>query len=68
MSYSFTDQPGEEVFDFVILNDVEQLLQHFTRILDCPGETPNIINVSILYNSSSFLYWRFADIQPIPKL
>lgn len=31
-SSSFTDQPGEQVYNFSILHNLEQLVQHSTRI------------------------------------
>ncbi|MPC53402.1 hypothetical protein E2C01_047291 [Portunus trituberculatus] len=42
LSSPFTNYPDELAFNFAILHDLEQLVQHPTRVPDCLGETPNI--------------------------
>ncbi|MPC56069.1 hypothetical protein E2C01_050019 [Portunus trituberculatus] len=42
---AFTDHPGELAFNFVILHDLEQIVQHPTRIPDRLGDTPNILDL-----------------------
>ena len=38
VSSPFTDHPSELAFNFVVLHDLEQLVQHHARIPHCPGE------------------------------
>ncbi|XP_063889700.1 uncharacterized protein LOC135116266 [Scylla paramamosain] len=45
LSSPFTDHPGELAYNFAILHDLEQLVQHPTRIPDCLGDTPNILDL-----------------------
>ena len=45
LSSPFTDHPGELAYNFSILQDLEQLVQHPTRFPDRPGDTPNILDV-----------------------
>ncbi|MPC36444.1 hypothetical protein E2C01_029902 [Portunus trituberculatus] len=47
LSSPFTNHIGEVAFNFAILNDLEQLVQHSTRILACLGDTPNIVDFSL---------------------
>ena len=42
LSSPFTDHPGELAYNFAILHDLEQLLQHHTRIPDRFGDTSKI--------------------------
>ncbi|MPC65531.1 hypothetical protein E2C01_059668 [Portunus trituberculatus] len=42
LSSPLTDHPGELTFNFAILHDLQQLVQHPTRILDRLGDTLNI--------------------------
>ncbi len=62
LSSSFTDQPGEHAYNFALLNDLEQLVQHPTRIPDRLGDRPNILDFvlppTLLHILSSFsLRW-----------
>ncbi|MPC67112.1 hypothetical protein E2C01_061278 [Portunus trituberculatus] len=41
LSSPFIDHPGEPAFNFAILHDLEQLVQHPTRIPDSLGDTSN---------------------------
>ena len=54
LSSSFTDQPGEQAYNFAILNDLEQLVQHPTRIPDRLGDTPNILDLFLTTNPSAY--------------
>ena len=45
LSSSFTDQPGEQNLNFDISHDLEQLVQFHTRIPDCLGDMPNILDL-----------------------
>lgn len=42
---SIPNPPGEETFIFPILHDLEQLVQHPTRIPECLGNQPNILDI-----------------------
>ncbi|MPC81381.1 hypothetical protein E2C01_075994 [Portunus trituberculatus] len=54
LSSHFTDHPGELAFNFAILLDLEQLVQHPTRIPDRLGDTPNILDFFLASNSSAY--------------
>ncbi|MPC24505.1 hypothetical protein E2C01_017588 [Portunus trituberculatus] len=54
LSSPFTGHPGELTFNFVILHDLEQLVQHHTRIPDHLGDTPNILNFFLISNPSAY--------------
>ena len=44
LSSSFTDQSGEQAFNFAILHDLKQMVQFPTRIPDRLGDMPNILD------------------------
>ncbi|MPC24187.1 hypothetical protein E2C01_017263 [Portunus trituberculatus] len=44
LSFPYTDHPGELAFNFAILHDLEQLVQHPTHIPDRLGDAPNILD------------------------
>ncbi|MPC42299.1 hypothetical protein E2C01_035918 [Portunus trituberculatus] len=46
--------PGELAFNFVILYDLEQLVQHPTLILDRLGDTPNILDLFFTSSPSAY--------------
>ncbi|MPC58619.1 hypothetical protein E2C01_052626 [Portunus trituberculatus] len=52
LSSPFTDHPGELTFNSAILHDLQQLVQHPTRIRDRPGDTPNILDLFLNSNPS----------------
>ena len=52
LSSSFTDQPGEQAFNFVFLHDLEQLVQFPIRIPDRFGDMPNILDLYLTSNPS----------------
>ena len=54
ISSSFTDQPGEQTFNFAILHDLEQLVQFPTRIPDRLGDTSNILDLFLTSNPSVY--------------
>ncbi|MPC41751.1 hypothetical protein E2C01_035355 [Portunus trituberculatus] len=54
LSSPFTDHPGELAIDFAILHDLEQLVQHFTRIPDRLGDMPNILDLFLTSNPSAY--------------
>ena len=54
LSSTFTDQPGEQAFNFAILHDLEQLVQHPTRIPDCFGDMSNILDIFLTSNPSAY--------------
>ncbi len=54
LSSSFTDQPGEQAYSFSPLNDLEQLVQHSTRIPDRLGDMPNILDIFPTLNASAY--------------
>ncbi|XP_050709244.1 uncharacterized protein LOC126994048 [Eriocheir sinensis] len=54
LSSSSTDQSGEQAYNFAVLNDLEQLVQHPTRIPDHLGDRPNILDLFFTSNSSAY--------------
>ena len=62
LSSFFTDQPGEQAFNFAISHDLEQLVQFPTRIPDHFGDTPNILD---LYLTSNHLAFSFKLSSPL---
>ena len=50
LSSPFTDHPGELAYNFAILHDLEQLVQHATRIPDRLGDTFNILDLFLTSN------------------
>ena len=62
LSSSFTDQPGEQAFNFAILHDLEQLVKHPTRIPDRPGDTPHILDLFLTTNPSSYSVKLFSPL------
>ncbi|MPC82378.1 hypothetical protein E2C01_077042 [Portunus trituberculatus] len=53
LSSPFTDHPGELAFNFGILHDLEQMMQHPIHIPDCLGDTPNILDLFLTSNPSA---------------
>ncbi|MPC70711.1 hypothetical protein E2C01_064965 [Portunus trituberculatus] len=47
LSSPFIDHPGELTFNF---DDLEQLVQHPSRVLDSLGDTPNILDLFLISN------------------
>ncbi len=45
LSSSFTDQPGEQAFNFALTNDIELLVQHLTHIPNHLGDRPIIFDL-----------------------
>ena len=60
LSSSFTDDPGEQAYNFAILNGLEQLVQHPTRIPDRLGDTPNILDLFLTSNPSAYTVKLFS--------
>ncbi|MPC35485.1 hypothetical protein E2C01_028909 [Portunus trituberculatus] len=56
LSSPFTDHPDELAFNFAILLDLEQLVQHPTRIPDSIGDTPNILYLFITSYPSAYAF------------
>ncbi|MPD00574.1 hypothetical protein E2C01_096055 [Portunus trituberculatus] len=54
LSSPFTDHPRELAFNFAILHDIEQLVQHPTRIPDCLGDMTNILDLFLTSNPSAY--------------
>ncbi|MPC61598.1 hypothetical protein E2C01_055672 [Portunus trituberculatus] len=54
LSSPFTDYPGELAFNFAIHHDLEQLMQHPTRITDRHEDTPNILDLFLTSNPSAY--------------
>ena len=52
--FPFTYHPGELAYNFAILHDLEQLIQHPTRIPDRLGATPNILDLFLTSNPSAY--------------
>ncbi|MPC66933.1 hypothetical protein E2C01_061092 [Portunus trituberculatus] len=50
LSFPFIDHSGELPFNFAILQDLEQLVQHPTRIPDYLGDTLNILDLVLTSN------------------
>ncbi len=53
LASSFTDQSGEQDYNFAILNDLEQFVQHPTRIPDRLGYWPNILDLFLTSSPSA---------------
>ena len=62
LSSSFTDDPGEQAYNFAILNGLEQLVQHPTRIPDRLGDTPNILDLFLTSNPSAYTVKLFSPL------
>ncbi|MPC40368.1 Collagen alpha-1(XIV) chain [Portunus trituberculatus] len=62
LSPPFIDHPGELTFNFTILHDLEQLMQHPTHIPDCLGDTPNILDFFITSNPSAYAVTLFSPL------
>ena len=62
LSSSHTDQPGELAFNFSVLNNLEQLIQHPTRIPDRPGERANILDLYLTSHPSSYTVKLFSPL------
>ena len=54
LSSPFTDDPGELAFNFAILHDFEQLVQHPTRISDRLGDRHSILHLFLPSNPSAY--------------
>ncbi|MPC17695.1 hypothetical protein E2C01_010559 [Portunus trituberculatus] len=54
LSSPFTDHSGELAFNFAILHELQQLVQHPTRIPDHLGDTPNILDLFLTSNPSTY--------------
>lgn len=59
---NFTDSPGEQDFNFAILNDLDQIVQHSTRILYHPENHPNILNVCLISHFSGYSIENFSSL------
>ncbi|MCP3678980.1 MAG: hypothetical protein GY782_01260, partial [Gammaproteobacteria bacterium] len=62
LSSSFTDHPGEQAFNFSLLHDLEQLVQHPTRIPDRLGDQPNILDLFLTSNPSAYSVQLFSPL------
>ncbi len=53
--HPFTDQSGEHDYNynFALLNGLEQLVQHPSRIPDRLGDRPNILDLFLTSNPST---------------
>ena len=58
LSFFLTDQPGKQIFNFAILNDIEQLVQLPTRVPDRLGDKPNILDLFLASNPTSYRYFN----------
>ncbi|MPC32023.1 hypothetical protein E2C01_025326 [Portunus trituberculatus] len=54
LSSPFTDHPDEQAFSFAIFHDLEQLVQHPTRIPDRLRDTSNILYLFLTSNPSAY--------------
>ena len=54
LSSLFTDHPGELAYNFAMLHDLEQLVQHPTRIPDRLEDTPKILDLFLNSNPSAY--------------
>ncbi|MPC45326.1 hypothetical protein E2C01_039022 [Portunus trituberculatus] len=54
LSSHFSDHPSELAFNFAILHDLEQLVQHPTCIPDRLGDTPIILDLLLTSNPSAY--------------
>ncbi|MPC37682.1 hypothetical protein E2C01_031172 [Portunus trituberculatus] len=54
LSSPFTDPPSELAFNFAILHDLQQLVQHPTRISDRLRDMLNILDLFLTSNPSAY--------------
>ena len=54
LSSSFINHTGELTFNFAILHNLKQLIQHLISISDCLGDTPNILARFLTCNPSAY--------------
>ena len=54
LSSPFTDHPSEIAFNFTILHDLDQLVQHPTHIRCRLEDMPNIFNLFLTSNPSAY--------------
>lgn len=56
LSSSFTDQRGEQTLNSAVLGDLrtDQAVHHRTRIVDQPEDTPNILDLLLTCNHSTY--------------
>ena len=59
---AYADQSGEQAYNFSILQDLEQLVQHPTRIPDRLGDTPNILDLFLTTNPSAYSVKLFSPL------
>ena len=62
LSSNVTDQPGEQAYDFSILNGLEQLVQLPTRIPDRLGDTPNILDLFLTTHPNPYSVHLFSPL------
>ncbi|MPC51216.1 hypothetical protein E2C01_045059 [Portunus trituberculatus] len=55
LSFPFSGYPDKLAFNFAILHDLEQLVQHPSRIPDRLGDTSNIPDLFLTSNPSTFV-------------
>ncbi|MPC35939.1 hypothetical protein E2C01_029378 [Portunus trituberculatus] len=54
LSSPFTDHPDKLAFNFAILHDLEEVVQHLTRIPDRLRYTPNILDFFLTSHPSTY--------------
>ncbi|MPC46953.1 hypothetical protein E2C01_040685 [Portunus trituberculatus] len=54
LSSPFTDHPVELAFNFAIIHDLEQLVQHPTHISNHLGDLSNILDLFLTFNPSAY--------------
>ena len=57
-----TNRSGELAFQLSILNDLTQLVQHPTRIPDRLGDRPNILDLFLTSNPSTYTIQQFSPL------
>ena len=62
LSSSFTDESGEQAFNFAILHDLEQLVQLPTHFPDRLGNTHNILDLFLTSNPSAYCVKLFSPL------
>jgi len=59
---SSNDRGGAEAFSFSLLNDMEQLIKHPTRVPDRHDHSPNTLDLFFTSNPSHYAYTIFAPL------
>lgn len=63
LSSIFINLPVEQTFNFAILSDLDQLIQHPSRIPDCLGNHPNVLDLFLTFHPSAYANELFSPLE-----